>query len=300
MEEAGKLQQSGGRRLPHPSRCQPLCLPVGLLPLCIATCNPQVGRYIHAVKGFQLDAFLAPYDLASHNRWRQLAGHISAGVVDALQPVGGGNINVLAEADPALLRPATAAEEVLYAQLAKGRAEAAAAAASGAAGSEAGAAAGEEAAAAEGAEGVDEMQTEQQPTQGAAPAAAADQQQQQQEEGGRWAAAPHAGRCFYTPLPRLVKRGGLTPQELTGGWLGERLGAVGAHATLLAAHSCPVLPCLNSLLQPSTSTSPKGKLLSFLDLPLPCPCPASTACCSPQPRQVQGAGGGAAEALQGA
>jgi A1 cistron-splicing factor AAR2 len=227
-----------------------------LLPLCIATCNPQVGRYIHAVKGFQLDAFLAPYDLASHNHWRQLAGHISAGVVDALQPVGGGNINVLAEADPALLRPATAAEEVLYAQLAKGRAEAAAAPASGAAGAEAGTAAGEEAAAAEGVEGVDEMQTEQQPTEGAAPAAAADQQQQQQE-GGRWAAAPHAGRCFYTPLPRLVKRGGLTPQELTGGRLGERLGAVGLCGILPASHNCPVLPCLNSLLQPSTSTSPR-------------------------------------------
>ena len=28
-------------------------------------------------------------------------------------------------------------------------------------------------------------------------------------------AAPHAGRCFFTPLPRLVKKSGLTPAELT-------------------------------------------------------------------------------------
>ncbi len=26
---------------------------------------------------------------------------------------------------------------------------------------------------------------------------------------------PAAGRCYYTPLPRLVKRAGLTPAELT-------------------------------------------------------------------------------------
>jgi hypothetical protein len=257
-----------------------------------------VGQYIHAVQGFQLDAFLAPYDLSSHNRWRQLAGHISAGVVDALQPVGGGNINVLAEADPALLRPATAAEEVLYAQLAKGRAEAAAAAASSAAGAEA---EGEQAAAAaEGVEGIEDMQTEQHPTEGAAPAAAADQQQE--EEGGRWAAAPHAGRCFYTPLPRLVKRGGLTPQELTGGWLGERLGAVGPCGRLLASHTCPVLTCLVSLLQPFNLDKP-NTLSFFLSLACPCLAPdlplayLCTACCSTQPGQVQGAGGGATQAL---
>ncbi|EFN53109.1 hypothetical protein CHLNCDRAFT_9330, partial [Chlorella variabilis] len=131
----------------------------------------EVERYAQAVRSFQLDQHLAPYDLASWNRWRQLAGHISGGVVDALQPVGG-NINILAEADPSLLRPATAAEEALYEQLQKGR------------------------------------------------EAAAERQQAAAEQagngkGGRWAAAPHAGRCFYTPLPRLVKRGGLTPQELT-------------------------------------------------------------------------------------
>lgn len=170
-----------------------------------------MGRYVQAVKSFQLDAHLAPYDLASHNAWRQLSCHVSGAVVDALQPVGG-NINILAEADPALLRPATAAEEALYAQLAKGR-EAAAAAGGG---SEPGAPAA----------GPEAEQPGQHPTAGAAPAAAAGQQGQAEDEGGRWSAAPHAGRCFYTPLPRLVKRGGLSPQELTG----ESWGGVGGRA----------------------------------------------------------------------
>lgn len=163
----------------------------------------QVERFTHAVRGFQLDAFLAPYDLSSHNRWRQLSGHISAAVVDALQPLGG-NINILAESDPALLRPATAAEEALYAQLQKGRDAQAAAKAAAA---DEGAAGEQQGAEAEG------MQAEQQLGAGTVPVAATAQQQQQEE---RWTAAPHAGRCYYTPLPRLVKRGGLTPQELTG------------------------------------------------------------------------------------
>lgn len=169
----------------------------------------QAGRFTHAVRTFQLDQFLAPYDLASYNRWRQLSSHVSADVVDAVQPVGG-NISVLAEADPAALRPATAAEEALYEQLKQGHeAQAAAQDAAqqgGAAGADAGA-------------GTEGMQVDQQPGTGAA-AAGDEQQQQGRQEGaaGRWAAAPHAGRCFFTPLPRLVKRGGLTPAELTGGW----------------------------------------------------------------------------------
>lgn len=192
------------------SSCFPLCLPLGLFsrPSWVTV---QVERYAQAVRSFQLDQHLAPYDLASWNRWRQLAGHISGGVVDALQPVGG-NINILAEADPSLLRPATAAEEALYEQLQKGRE--AAAERQQAAAEQAGNGKGVPAAtaAAAGDQAGEAMVDDQQPTAGAGPAAAAEQQQ----EGGRWAAAPHAGRCFYTPLPRLVKRGGLTPQELTG------------------------------------------------------------------------------------
>ena len=171
-----------------------------------------------AVRSFQLDASLAPYDLASFPRWRALSCHVSAAVLDAHQPVGG-NINVLAEADPARLRPATAAEEALYAQLARGHeAEAAAAAATAAA------AAGERADAEGKAPAAgQQQQQQQQPGAGAAPVAAAAQQAEQGGEHRRWTSAPHAGRCFYTPLPRLVKRGGLSPQELTGG-KGPRLG----------------------------------------------------------------------------
>ncbi|KAI3424879.1 hypothetical protein D9Q98_008263 [Chlorella vulgaris] len=172
----------------------------------------EVERYLLGVRSFQLDQHLAPYDLNSWNGWRQLSGHISADVVQAVQPLGG-NMSILAEADPSLLRPATAAEAALYEQLQKGReakaAAAAAAAEAAAAGGQAltGAATG--------------MQVDRQPTTGAAPVAAAEQQQQQQQqqqqegEASRVSAAPHAGRCYYTPLPRLVKRGGLTPQELT-------------------------------------------------------------------------------------
>ena len=36
----------------------------------------QAERFTLAVKSFQLDQFLAPYDLSSHNRWRQLSVHI--------------------------------------------------------------------------------------------------------------------------------------------------------------------------------------------------------------------------------
>ena len=272
----------------------------------------QEGRFVHAVKSFQLDQFLAPYDLASHNRWRQLSCHITAGVLDALQPVRvldcksgmhwgidrdpaagvctaarkaccrmsirwrcaclhynawvaasahqpsrcvccaapcrvqvGGNINVLAEADPALLRPATAAEEALYAQLQKGReAKEAAAAAAAAAGPE-GTAAAVAAAAGEGSgAGVEAMQADQQPGDGSAPAAPADGAAQQQQEQKRWTAAPHAGRCFYTPLPRLVKRGGLTPQELTGaGWVAWLGGTSRAGLGVSGSRCIRRLPC---------------------------------------------------------
>lgn len=87
-------------RYPHGwGTCQALCTRSGLLPgpvpgtlhrvgsLRSHAHHPQEGRFVHAVKTFQLDQFLAPYDLASHNRWRQLSCHISAGVLDALQPV---------------------------------------------------------------------------------------------------------------------------------------------------------------------------------------------------------------------
>ena len=44
--------------------------------------------------------------------------------MERLQPAGGAALCVTAEADPAVLRPQTAAEERLYSQLAHGAAEA--------------------------------------------------------------------------------------------------------------------------------------------------------------------------------
>ena len=69
---------------------------------------------------------MAPYDLKSYNRWRALAGHITEADVDRLRPAGGAVLCISAEADPAVLKPTTAAEEKLYRQLADGRAAAAA------------------------------------------------------------------------------------------------------------------------------------------------------------------------------
>jgi A1 cistron-splicing factor AAR2 len=169
----------------------------------------QAERYRQAVRSFQLDAHLAPYDLSSWNAWRGLSSHVTAAVIDRLQPVGG-NINVLAEADPELLHPTTQAEAALYEQLKQGherqqqrqQAQQGKEQASG--------------------NGDEAMQQDQQPGAGAA-AGSPDQQQQQQQAQGqrqedskRWSSAPHAGRCYFVPLPRLVKRGGLSPEELTG------------------------------------------------------------------------------------
>lgn len=89
--------------------------------------NVQVERYVAGVKRFDFDAGMAPYNLASFNRWCTLAGYITEADVERLRPAGGAVLCISAEADPAVLKPATAAEEKLYRQLADGRAAAAAA-----------------------------------------------------------------------------------------------------------------------------------------------------------------------------
>lgn len=138
----------------------------------------EAGRLAAAVRSFQFDQCLAPYDFNSYAAWRRLAGHITPEVLEAVQPVGG-CISVLAEADPVAGRAPTPAERALDQQL------------------------GRRAAARvervqQGGGGGDAVQAHERAP--AAPAAPA---------------APHAGRCFYTPLPRLVKGGGLTPAQLT-------------------------------------------------------------------------------------
>ncbi|KAK2077725.1 hypothetical protein QBZ16_004571 [Prototheca wickerhamii] len=113
----------------------------------------QLLQYAQAVANFELDKFLAPYDLASYGRWRALASHVSPAVVARLRPVGGNICSVVEASKRAGSRP-TPAERALEAQLAAGRG-ATGAAVSGSTAAE---------------------------------------------------TAPHAGRCFYTPVERLAKR----------------------------------------------------------------------------------------------
>jgi hypothetical protein len=240
----------------------------------------QVERYAAAVRGFQLDQHLAPYDLSSWNAWRALSCHISAATLDAVQPVGG-NMNVLAEADPSLVRPATAAEQALYAQLQQGREGGASDQAPPAA-----AAAAADDAAAPG---------DQQPGEGGAPAAP-QQAEQPGPQAARWAAAPHAGRCFYTPLPRLVKRGGLTPQELTGGL------CCGLHRRALPKGLPRVPRCCGPICTCALPRASRGRRVvrrasRFIRCPtrspprwIPLVLPRTALLlCSPQPGQVAGA-----------
>lgn len=199
------------------------------------------------VKRFDFDAGLAPYDLQGYPTWQRLSGHISPRTVAALSPPSG-NMSILAEADPASGRAETAAEAALAAQLTTGREAAAAAGTQVARGGEALRA--EEQQQQPQQEPAGQAEPPQQPQQGQH-----EQQQQQllQEQQRRWeqSAAAHAGRARYTPLPRLVKRGGLTPVQLTAlnldksklleELLGERYG--GSEEALLgegvAGGGCP-------------------------------------------------------------
>lgn len=68
----------------------------------------EAERFAEGVRRFEFDSGLAPYDLCSYNAWRRLSSYITPAVIDALQPLGG-NINILAEEDPAAATPAEAA-----------------------------------------------------------------------------------------------------------------------------------------------------------------------------------------------
>lgn len=49
----------------------------------------QAERYATGARNFEFDSALAPYDLHAYNAWRRLSGHISAAVIDAVQPLAG-------------------------------------------------------------------------------------------------------------------------------------------------------------------------------------------------------------------
>ena len=130
----------------------------------------------NAVKSFQLDQNLAPYNLHAYPIWKQLAGYITEHTLDTVAPVGG-NINILAEAGAAGGVVPTAAEVALEESLQQGRVARAA----------------------------------EQPF--ANPIVGIETPEEVIDSTKL--AAPHAGRCFYTSFPRLIKRQGLTPAELT-------------------------------------------------------------------------------------
>lgn len=70
-----RARVSGGRRLrrARPTRAARRAPPSTPLP---ASAGLQAERYAAAVRSFQMDQHLAPYDLSSYNRWRSLSSHV--------------------------------------------------------------------------------------------------------------------------------------------------------------------------------------------------------------------------------
>lgn len=122
--------------------------------LCRLDDEEEVSAIERATKRFELDRYLAPYNLSGFPVWRKLSCHLSRSVIDDVAPVGG-NISLLAEPTPKPVADDTEQP------------------------------------------GADKVE--------------ASNQLASQES----TAAAHAGRCFFTKLPRLVKQKGRTPAELT-------------------------------------------------------------------------------------
>ncbi|PNW83398.1 hypothetical protein CHLRE_05g244750v5 [Chlamydomonas reinhardtii] len=214
----------------------------------------EAERYAGGVRRFDFDSGLAPYNLTAWRQWRQLTNYLDVRHVSELQPVGG-NICTAAEAAPATGGSAAAAgadgvaaagaagsagevdvggleeeegpeseaEGRLRLQLAEGHAARAAAAAAVAAAAAASAAVAAAATAAA-APTAGAMDVDSPPAATAtATAAAALETLSGAATTVAATATPAAaasapstsGRCFYTPLHRLVKTAGLTPAQLT-------------------------------------------------------------------------------------
>jgi hypothetical protein len=148
------------------------------------------------VRQFDFDENLAPYDIESFGRWSRLSSFISSDLIASLSPVGG-NISIMAEAeDPDLLNPKTEAEKKLVQQLQEGKAKM----------MDRRALAHDEAEASN-IEKVDEQ------------ASTSENMSRNvlindSEDADEWRRKA-SGRCFYTHLPRLVKRTSMTASELT-------------------------------------------------------------------------------------
>jgi A1 cistron-splicing factor AAR2 len=158
----------------------------------------------HAVKSFQLDQNLAPYNLAAYNTWRDLVSSISQRTLDSVAPIGG-NINILAEAGDgrALLgsgKP-TAAEVALEEALAEGRKKLAA----------------------PGTRNEAERAEEELLQQKESTTLATTTTKTTSTQDEVFNAAPHAGRCYFTRFPRIIKKQGLTATQLTAANLDKSL-----------------------------------------------------------------------------
>jgi A1 cistron-splicing factor AAR2 len=164
----------------------------------------------HAVKSFQLDQNLAPYNLAAYTIWRDLVGSVSQKTLDTVAPIGG-NINILAEANDSLLgiggssKP-TAAEIALEEALAKGRRKNTRAGGDGDNDGEGGGGK-------DGREAEEELKT--------TISTSINKEETKNQDNNN--AAPHAGRCYFTRFPRIIKKPNLTAAQLTAANLDKSL-----------------------------------------------------------------------------
>ena len=79
------------------------------------TDDDEIARWKHAVETFQLDSYLAPYDLRRYPTWQTLSNHLSAGAIEALRPISGAISPMTEELDA--YKSSSAAEKALEAQL---------------------------------------------------------------------------------------------------------------------------------------------------------------------------------------
>jgi len=140
--------------------------------------DTQLVALHQAVYSFQFDDGLAPYNLPAHSVWRELSLHISPAVIDRVAPVGG-NISAASEGQAASALEgvgSTPAEQALEAQIGCG------------------------------------MEVKRRRNIHTTLPVDSDVSE---EAAAGVPSSKHAGRCFFTPLPLLIKRSGATPAELT-------------------------------------------------------------------------------------
>eukprot|EP00850_Spirogloea_muscicola_P010593 SM000063S19983 [mRNA] locus=s63:62598:66984:- [translate_table: standard] len=152
--------------------------------------SAEEERYVLGVRNFDFDSFLGPYDVDHFGTWQRLSLFITAAVIQRLEPVGG-DITLMAEKAMVDAGPATKHEKLLDEHLQRGR------------------------------EILDQAVQLTEDTQGDGTAIIENHHSSagvcQPTIAGESAARGRAPRgcCFYTVLPRLVKRPGLSAAELT-------------------------------------------------------------------------------------